>query len=522
MPRWDRTSPDSSDNGDSGVKAKLGRAAKIVAGLLILIFGIKFFTMCLVRVDSGECAVLIKKTGKDLPTGDIAAPDETYKGVQEDVLTEGWHLLNPYTWDFVIRPQVEVPRDKVGIVIRQFGESMKPGQVIAKKGDKNKGIKPEKGIQAEFLKTGTYPVNPFLYEVVLLNPVQIQGNHVGVVTLIDGKEPENPNVFVVKTGERGTQPDPIGAGSHYVNPYVMWVFPMPLESHRFNLTGKDAIEFPSKDGFPIRMEAVIEWAVDPQRAAEVFVKYVDGRVFQKGAESDKMVRQCIVDKVILPYARAFSRIEGSKHIAKELIDTKTRAQLQKEVFEGLTDTCGSQGIQIRSVNVLSASPPEAITKPINERELAIRLRDTYEQQIEREKKEKDLAKEKKLQERLSQVKRAEADVSVQITQATREREVAVIEANRRLDVARKELEAAKNQAAAIMSKGKADADVIAYQNTAEASGIRVARSAFGDGESYVRFLFQEKVGPSIKYMLTNTDGPIVDIFRQFQRPGAGK
>lgn len=515
MPRWDRTSPEFADGGDAGIKVKLGRAAKIVAGLLILIFGIKFFSMCLVRVDSGECAVLIKKTGLDLPTGEIAAPDDTYKGMQEKVLTEGWHLLNPYTWDYVVVPQVDVPRDKVGLKIRLFGKRMEdPRRVIAGPG--------EKGIQEEVLKTGRYPLNTFLYDVVISDPTQIAGNHVGVVNLLDGEDPDNPNLFVVKEGERGTQPNTISAGSHYINPYKLWIFPMPLESHRFSLSADDAIEFPSKDGFPIRMEAVIEWAVDATRAAEVFVKYVDDRAYPAGPRSDEMVRQCIVEKVILPYARAFSRIEGSKHIAKELIDKKTRDQLQKEVFEGLTDTCGSQGIQIRSVNILSAAPPDAITKPIKERELAIRLRETYEQQIEREKREKDLAKEKKLQDRLSQVKKAEADVSVQITQATREREVAVIEANRRLDVARKELEAAKNQAAAIMSKGKADADVIAYQNTAEASGIRVARNAFGDGDSYVRYLFQEKVGPSIKYVLSNTDGPFVDIFKQFNASQAPK
>lgn len=506
MPRWDHRSFDFAD--DPTARVKLVRGAKVIATLLLVILGLKFFSMCLVRVDNGECAVLIKKTGKDLPPGEIAAPDETYKGIQEQVLTEGWHLLNPYTWDYVIVKQVDVPRDKVGIVVRLFGKQpADPKRVIARPG--------EKGVQAEVLKTGRYPINTFLYDVIIENPTQIAGNHVGVVNLLDGREPENPNVFIVKEGERGTQPHTIPAGAHYINPYAMWVFPMPLESHRFALTGEDAIEFPSKDGFPIKMAAVIEWAVEPTRAAEVFVKYVDDRAYNAGPKTDEMVRKCIEEKIILPYARAFSRIEGSKHIAKELIDRSTRDKLQKEVLEGLTATAGAQGIQIRGVNILSAEPPDAITKPIKERELAVRQRDTYEQQIEREKKEKELAKEKKLQDRLSQVKKAEADVAVQITQATREKEVALIEAKRKLEVARKELEAAKNQAAAIMAKGKAEADVIAYQNAAEASGIRVARSAFGDGESYVRYLFQEKVGPSIKYVLSNTDGPFVEIFKQF-------
>ncbi len=514
MPRWDKTGPDFPADDRMPLRQRATRGGKIVLALVVLIFGIKLFSMCVVRVDSGECAVLIKKTGKDLPSGEIAAPDESYKGIQEQVLTEGWHLLNPYTWDYVKQQQVDIPNGKLGLKIRLYGKPLRPGQILA---DAD-----QKGIQKEILKTGRYPLNPYLYEtrtdVILRDPVQIAGAHVGIVNLIAGKDPENPNVFVVKKGERGTQPETISAGTQYLNPYEVSVFSMPLESHRFSMQGEEAIEFPSKDGFLIKMEAVVEWAVEPTRAPEVFVKYVDERASQAGPKSDDAVRVCIEEKIILPYARAFSRIEGSKHIAKELIDKKTRDQLQAEVLQGLVETCSTQGILIRSVNVLSAAPPEAITKPINDREMAIRQRETYIQQIEREKKEKELAKEKKLQERLSMSKQMEADVSVQITQATREKEVALIEAQRKLEVAKKELEAAKNQAAAIMSKGKADADVIVYQNTAEASGIKAARTAFGDGDSYVRFLFQQKVAPAIRSVISNTDGPFVDIFRQFTNP----
>ncbi len=37
----------------------------------------------------------------------------------------------------------------------------------------------------------------------------------------------------------------------------------------------------------------------------------------------------------------------------------------------------------------------------------------------------------------------------------------------------------------------------------------------GDGNAYARFFFYQKIAPSIKTILTDTDGPFGEIFRQY-------
>jgi hypothetical protein len=55
---------------------------------------------------------------------------------------------------------------------------------------------------------------------------------------------------------------------------------------------------------------------------------------------------------------------------------------------------------------------------------------------------------------------------------------------------------------------------------AEAEPLRQQVQAFGgDGRAYAQFFFYQKVAPSIKSILTNSDGPFADVFRQFTETG---
>ena len=466
----------------------------------------------LVEVDQGHMAILIKKTGIDLPDGAIAAPTPDHKGVQQLMLPEGWHVVNPYTYDTLVVPQVEIPSGKVGVRTRLFGEPIPPDQVLADEG--------ERGVEREILKPGKYAVNTLLYKVDLADAVNIPSGHVGVATRVSGKKPKESNVFVVEEGERGVQPKTFPPGTHYLNPFEYWVVPIDMRSHRFDMHDENVVEFLSKDGFQIRMEASVEWFIDPAAVANVFVEYVDARALKEGANVSDEVIKCIVETVLLPNARAFSRIEGSRHLARDFISGETRQVFQDAVLKGLKAACKNQGIVIQTALVRKTEPPKAIADPIREREIAIRQRERIEQEMEREKQQKQLAMSVKLQERMKLVKQVEADVAVAITEAERQKDVALIDASRKLEVAKLELEAAKNQAAAKMSAGQAAADVLILRNKAEATGIKNARSAFGDGESYVRYLFLKKVAPAMQTVVSNTDGPFVDVFRAFA-PKAG-
>jgi hypothetical protein len=47
-------------------------------------------------------------------------------------------------------------------------------------------------------------------------------------------------------------------------------------------------------------------------------------------------------------------------------------------------------------------------------------------------------------------------------------------------------------------------------------------AAFGDGNAYAQYFFYQKVAPSVKSIMANTDGPFGDLFKQFLTPGAVK
>jgi len=482
-----------------------GGAALGFLGAAVVVVAFAIFVMSgLVVVENRRAAVLIRKTGDDLPSGEILATPEQ-KGIQADPLPEGWYWKNPYTWDWVSVDQTEIPPGKVGLQVRTWGKPITENAVIAGAG--------ERGIIADVLRPGRYVVNPFAYRIVLSDAVSIEPGHVGVLTLVSGQDPKDPNEFLVDNGERGIQKHTLPPGTYYENPYVKQIIPVDIRSHRFDMMSEKIIRFPSLDGFDITMEGTIEWYIDPLRVAEVFAKYVDTRD----------IITCITESIILPNARAYSRIEGSKHLARDFIGGITREKFQEEFLGGVKRSCALQGIMIQSALIRQIAPPDAISRPIKDREIAIRMRDMYEQQKERERQQKLLSMEEKMKDRKTLSTSAEADSSVSVTKATQEKEVAVIAAERELAVAQLQLQAAQNQAQAIVAAGKAKSDVIVFKNAAEAQGLKNAAAAFGDGHTYVRYLMNQKLAPSITYVLANTDGPFADIIRRvLESSKAGK
>jgi hypothetical protein len=64
--------------------------------------------------------------------------------------------------------------------------------------------------------------------------------------------------------------------------------------------------------------------------------------------------------------------------------------------------------------------------------------------------------------------------------------------------------------------GQADANVILLQQQAQAEPLRQQVQAFGgDGNTYAQYFFYQKVAPSVKSIMANSDGPFADLFKQF-------
>ena len=83
------------------------------------------------------------------------------------------------------------------------------------------------------------------------------------------------NALVSEPGERGVQSQVLEEGTYYKNPYVERIDMVDCRSKRFDLSQGDEMGFPSKDGFWITVDGVVEFRVEPEKAAELFVLYND-------------------------------------------------------------------------------------------------------------------------------------------------------------------------------------------------------------------------------------------------------
>lgn len=485
-----------------------------------------------VEVNANECLVLVNKTGRSIPTDlgeefrdqvvlypalleklaereGVSVPasgkerDEAlqriakrYKGIQYTELKEGRYFPNPYSYKRKKINVTVISQNEVGVLIRKYGRPLKFPKTVATEPD-------ERGPVAEILRPGRYYINTLAYDVQKFPAVQIPEGHVGVVTLLSGDEPKVKNTYTVQPGEQGVQKRTLRPGLEYYNPYLKNIDIVDIRNRTRHLTGPETIYFPSNDSFTITIEGTIEWSIDPDRVAEVTVAYGD--------------EQDVIDKIILPYARSISRIEGSKLQAREFISGKTRTAFQARFHDQLEATCGAQGIIIHSALVREIIPPPEIASLISLREQADQEIDRSRNQIEEAQAEARLVEQKEMQTRNAALGDARRQTVSLTKEAEQRKIVSVTQAERQYEVGVLELEAATKQASAMVARGRAEANVVLYDFQARAEPLKNAVDAFGDGMTYAQHFFFQKVAPAMQSILSNTEGPFADVFKSFQQ-----
>ena len=334
----------------------------------------------------------------------------------------------------------------------------------------------------------------------------------GVVTLLAGREPKDPNVILVGEGERGVQKRTLEPGMYYLNPYETRVSLVDCRSKRFNLgTDGGEMDFLSADGFAVTLDGAVEFRVIPDRAAEVFVLY------NEDANGDEIDEE-IIAKIITPESRSLCRVGGSKLTGGQFISGDDREQFQRNMVKSLTENCQKQGIEILAVAITSIQPPQEIATPVRAREVAKQELAQYNQEKIQQLSEAQLKVQVLLAEQKKRLVEGEQTVVEQTTKAEQDQSVAVTLAEQKLKVAETQLEAAKDKAAAMIAKAEAEADVIRYNNKAELAGLATRVQAFdGDGTALAQNLLIGKLAPAFRTILANSDGPLMELFGQFAR-----
>jgi regulator of protease activity HflC (stomatin/prohibitin superfamily) len=553
----ENSSPQGSSHGDSShghdapqwkmpprkpISAKPRWIQKIVSVVLVLAvgYGLYVWEVCREVVEPNHVLVLMKKNGsKSLPDNNVIIPrppsdtsDPQYaaklkewndkyadcNGILEQVYPEGTYFqFSPFDYErevISIDETAIVPAGKVGIVIKKFGQKLdvdQDGRVIQILADP---ARDQRGPLPGLLRPGRYNeyANPYAYEIKQVDPIQINPGYRGVATIVAGALPKQPNEFLVDDGEQGVQKTSEPEGFRYINPYQERIVPISTVSQRFEMSGDDAIHFPSADSFDIQLEGFVEWSINPEKLPLVYVEYANGGDLIPFLE----------EGVILPYARSFCRLAGSQYDARDFISGDTKLKFQQEFEKELRVACAKQGIEIKQALVRNIIPPDAIKQPINDREIAREQIIKFEQQIKVAESQAQLVTQEETANQNKAIGDANTAVVKVVKQAEQQRDVAITQAQQRLAVAKLQLEAAQRQAEAILSRGQAEANVTLLQKQAQAEPLRQTVAAFGDGNTYARFVFNQKIAPSIRSILTNTDGPFADLFKQFMAPTSDK
>lgn len=466
----------------------------LAAALLALVLSLWVWYGWRIEPVNGQIAILLKKTGKDLPPEAILAPGPEYKGIQEEVLPEGRYFRNPWTWEWRYAKTVDIPAGKFGVLVRKFGKDLPEGEILAKDAT-------TKGIVRDVLGTGKHRINPYAYEVKLYDDITIKPGHVGVVTELTGddiiapggaKDEATGTGFLVAAGAKGVSSRILKEGTHRLNPFVYAVSIVNIQSQRFELSGADAISFLTLDGFTVNAEGTLEFNLEIDKVALLS--------HEVGDMDD------ILQKLILPAARGFSRIEGSKKNATEFIVGESRQAFQNSLEKYLKDVCRPWGVSLNSVLIRDIFAPQEVAAIIRKRELAVQEANKIDQQIVQAKSQAELERQRALAAQNSAKVAAETEsirAKIRAEQHSAER---VIAAQTRLEVASVELKAAKADAEAMLTEAEGRRKVVETRTTAEANVLRQEVAAYADDEDYVRAKLYEKTAPRLKDVLTG-DAP---------------
>lgn len=523
---------------------------------------------CRIYVPENRCAVLIRKTGKNLPPGQKVATEPGQKGIQEQVLGPGRHFRNPYTWDWELKDLTVVPAGDpktwewvhsidprkrkhrwttgdlsfggefpmVGVVTRRIGKTPPAGQVIV---SRDSGYE---GILEEVLTPGTYRLNPHIYQVDLFPATVIPAGFVGVVTNLFGDSPgahgtaaaaasapsADADVQVpplAMPGQRGTLADVLQPGVYFINPKLQKILIIEIgynEYSQLHVSPQEdlRIVFPSDTGYQISVGVTVVWGIHPQHAAQIINEF--GNVDR------------VLDRVISPQLRSICRNVGSTFAARDFIQGEKREIFQKQLTEQLHRVCQHKNIDVllalvREIEVHApaggtpgGSAPDDLKRTIQQSFIAVENQLTKEKQrdaaitkakLEEARKKVDIAKE--------QI-HAETGVMVANIQAEGEKEAAEIDARAALEVANIQQQVALLDAKRIEILGAANAEVEKMKKSAEAQGYRLLVQAFGSPKAYNLYTFAERFNPESIKLIFAGEGTFWTDLNRLDQVGTAK
>src|SRR5262245_30770512 len=364
-------------------------------------------------VPPGKMLVVIAKNGAPLPPGQVLA-EPGQKGVQAQVLGEGWHFVWPVAYATELKDNVVVPAGKVGIVTALGGVAPRDGRVLAELDD-------EQGIRRPVLAPGAYRLNPYGFAVELADATEIKPGYVGVLRQRLCRDARGR--FADQPEERGILRQALQPGVYYINTKEYEVIPaeVGIDQTTYKADHGDpkrgsAISFSAKDGNVISLECTIEWEVLPEHLPQLVAEYGDWH----------QVERNVIDQ----QARRISRDRGFNYGAQDFLDGEKREAFQTDFAHELERVCKDRNVVVRSAFIRNIIIPDEFLRQKRDRQLAAETRITNEAKEKTAQSDAEVERERRMIDQRVQKVQAEtarlvAEIDQQVKNQAAQAEVEV-------------------------------------------------------------------------------------------------
>jgi len=452
-------------------------------------------------IPPGKVGIVTSKVGKALPKGDFLA-QRGEKGIWYGVLSPGKYRLNTYGYKIDIDDAISIPIGYVGVITSLSGDQAEAGG-FAKAN--------QKGIRKEVLQPGLYYINPKQFKIDVLeigiNQVSLLAQSGGEV--ITKEQLTTQNVAMQKLQEKVLKRQKAKRKDYLSRIAQSFRKSTPARAQRQGrqtqrdrvarptpkttaTMGLTQVEFPSRDGFEIRLDMTVEFELKPGNIAWIFKRYGD--------------LPAVVDKIIMPQIASISRNKGSEYRAKDFIIGEGREKFQKDLTRSLANTLAKKKLIIHNALIRHVEVPMQILDPIQQASIAIEQDLTNKERQNTAKKLAQLNTQVSLiEQRRAQVAEETAKISAEIF-ANQEKQVAEIKAEALRQVAQIGQETASLKADHVRIMGEAEAKAIKMVEGENAKGLELKVNAFKDPQAYSLWQFTHRLSNEMDIRILHT-GP---------------
>jgi hypothetical protein len=434
-------------------------------------------------VPPGSMLVIISKSGEPLEERQILAK-AGQKGIQENVLGEGWHFVWPILYTTEIKPNVVVEPGKVGIVTALGGIPPRDGGVLAEQDD-------EKGIRRKVLLPGSYRINPYGYKVDTVSMTKIEPGFIGIKRRLLGVD--GATQFATRPTEKGIVKNEIlEPGLYPINTQEYQVIPCEVgisqTSYNSGKGSPGTITFPARDGNAISLDCTVEWELKPEHWPEWLAKY----------GNDKTIEQIVIDQ----HARKICRDRGFNYGAQDFLDGEKREKFQADFRTELDKVCKADNVVVRSAFIRNIIIPENFLEQKRLERLAVETKLTSEALTMTALSDAEVAEAKQMIEQRKSEVEAETARMVAVIERDTENVKTLTEA---------EIEKLKAEYGAKIGDldtqrkqvlGEAEAEATKLRETAKSSLYKMKMDLFGrEGEAFLRYSLAQQLNPKMQLRL---------------------